>query len=152
MKNAGDPQRHGLGIVHNEVVSEGRDKPKAYGKRRQVFANRTDQWPAREHLTCGVNRFFHSVRRLNTVLGYVTPDFKKVVSSLRCKRVAGHALRWSASHDVFLSSINRRTESESSNSPRSAAAYPSSIFAPISERRSASHTSCSCNRETARST
>jgi hypothetical protein len=67
-------------------------------------------------------------------------------------RIYAHAWRASESQFRFFASRREQTSLESINSPRCAAAYPSSILALISLPCSASHAPCSCNRETACST
>src|ERR1051326_2262261 len=134
MKNSDYLERTGFGIVNDQIVTKRWQKPEPNRKGSQVAAYHADQRILGDSLARIEQSRFHPVGRLNAIFGNEAPDFKKVGLRLRREPVTPHRFGCSASQARFRSSSRRPTSSASINSPRWAVAYPSSIFAAISDR------------------
>src|SRR5579863_1788491 len=122
MDDPNDAQGHCFWIVHNPVTPIWFHKPEAQRQRRQVLANTSGARRFHQEGARSVDRIFDSVGCVRIVACYVAPDFKQILYRLRSELITAHAWRLSESQARFLSSSLERTWSESTNSPRCAAA------------------------------
>src|SRR5208282_1709071 len=74
VKDTDNLQRVALGVVHNDVIREGLDRPKPKWKRGYLLAGATTKWTFGQEGAGIVNCRFHTISCLSAVPGDVTPN------------------------------------------------------------------------------